>query len=225
MREKELTPEQKLGKLIKEYREKNDLLLYQLASKVGVNYIHLSYIEKGQRIPSEELLESLVEVLGQNEKDKAYLRQKLFFYLAQARAPKQIRDELKLKTDREVSVSGSMPEEFIEMLREDIKKLTIEEIEKKLKMPYTIIRKVLDGEAQLSRQDVIRIAEKLNRDVNQYLLKANYIPEEFKQLMCRDSVLKFMYSIKNLPPEGIDSLIKSLRTILKVGKGLPVQEE
>lgn len=214
----ELKPEQKLGRLVKEYREKNNLLLHQLADKVGVNYTHISYIEKGQRIPSEELLESLVEALGQNEKEKEYLREKMFFYLAQAKAPKQIRDSLKLKKDKEIPISGSMPEEFIEMLREDIKKLTPEQIEKILKMPYSIIRKVLDGEMQLSRLDVIKIAKSLKKDVNTYLLKANYIPEEFDQLMHKSSVLQLMRSIKDLPPEDVDKLINSIETILKTIK-------
>jgi len=217
-RSEELSPEEKLGRLVKEYRERNKLLLHQLAEKVGVNYTHISYIEKGQRIPSEELLEALVEALGQEDKEKDYLRKKMFFCLAQAKAPKQIRDNLKLKTDKDIPISGSMPKDFIEMLRDDIKRLSPEEIEKTLKIPYATIRKVLDGEIQLSRLDVIKIAKKLKKDVNTYLIKANYIPEEFDQLMSKSSVLQLMRSIKDLPPEDVDKLISSIETILKTIK-------
>lgn len=213
-----LTPQQKLGKLIREYREKNRLLLHQLADKVGVNYTHISYLEKGQRIPSEELVEQLAEVLERDEKEKEYLRKKMFFYLAQAKAPKQIQNNLKLQEEKEPIIQGSMPVEFIEMLREDIKKLTPQQIEKIINIPYSIIRKVLDGEIQLSRLDVIKIAKNLKKDINTYLIKADYIPEEFDQLMSKGSVLQLMRSIKDLPPEDVDKLINSIETILKTIK-------
>jgi transcriptional regulator with XRE-family HTH domain len=214
-----MTPEEKLGNLIREYREKRGLLLQDLGKKVDVNYTHISYIEKGMRAPSDELLAKLAHELAENEQEEKELRERFFFYLAQIKAPKEIRNKLKLKGEREVKkeeeiVRGPMPKAFLDVLRKDVAVRSPEFFDN-AGIPYGFIRKVLEGEAWLSREEVIKLANLMGRNVNEYLVKAEYIPQEFENMLGRKSVVELMRSLKKLPPESMDKMISAIETILK----------
>ncbi len=60
-----------LGQKIKELREKLDLSLRELATRLdnGASATHLSDIEQGNRFPSEELLAKLAKALGTSVED------------------------------------------------------------------------------------------------------------------------------------------------------------
>jgi len=214
-----MTPEEKLGNLIREYREKRGFLLQDLGKKVNVNYTHISYIEKGMRAPSDELLAKLAHELAENEQEEKELKERFFFYLAQIKAPKEIRNRLKLKGEKELKkeeeiARGPMPKAFFDVLRKDV--VTRQpEIFDNAGIPYKLIRKVLDGEVWLSREEVIKLANLMKRDVNEYLIKAEYIPEEFENVLGRKSVVELMRSLKKLPPESMDKMITAIETILK----------
>jgi len=214
-----MTPEEKLGNLIREYREKRGLLLQDLGKRVDVNYTHISYIEKGMRAPSDELLAKLAHELAENEQEEKELRERFFFYLAQIKAPKEIRNRLKLKGEKELKkeeeiVRGPMPKAFLDVLRKDAATKQPEFFDN-AGIPYKLIRKVLDGEAWLSREEVIKLANLMKRDVNEYLIKAEYIPEEFENVLSRKSVVELMRALKKLPPESMDRMITAIETILK----------
>ena len=182
-----MTPEEKLGNLIREYREKRGLLLQDLGKRVDVNYTHISYIEKGMRTPSDELLAKLAHELAENEQEEKELRERFFFYLAQIKAPKEIRNKLKLKGEKEIKkeeefIREPMPKAFLDVLR---------------------------------KEEVIKLANLMNRDVNEYLIKAEYIPEEFENMLGRKSVAELMRALKKLPPESMDKMITAIETILK----------
>ncbi|NPV51719.1 MAG: helix-turn-helix transcriptional regulator [Candidatus Methanofastidiosum sp.] len=214
-----MTPEEKLGNLIREYREKRGLLLQELGKKVDVNYTHISYIEKGLRTPSEELLAKLAHVFAENEQEEKELRERFFFYLAQIKAPKEIRSKLRLKGGRETkqeqdAVKSSMPRAFLDLLRKHVA-VKPPEFFDEAGIPYKRIRKVLDGEGWLERAEVIKLATLLGGNVNEYLLKAEYIPEEFEAILGRKSVIELMRSLKKLPPEQLDKMISAIETILQ----------
>lgn len=214
-----MTPEEKLGNLIREYREKRGLLLQDLGKRVDVNYTHISYIEKGMRTPSDELLAKLAHELAENEQEEKELRERFFFYLAQIKAPKEIRNKLKLKGEKEIKkeeefIREPMPKAFLDVLRKDAA-IKQPEFFDNAGIPYKLIRKVLDGEAWLSREEVIKLANLMNRDVNEYLIKAEYIPEEFENMLGRKSVAELMRALKKLPPESMDKMITAIETILK----------
>ncbi|WP_051345781.1 helix-turn-helix domain-containing protein [Thermodesulfovibrio yellowstonii] len=217
-----MTPEEKLGKLIRDYRERKGYLLQELAKEVEVNYTHISYIEKGMRVPSDELLEKIAEKLASSKEEEQELKEQFFFLLAQIKAPKEIRSRLKLiskkkEKEKETEPISSMPEDFIAQLRKDIAGKS-PEFFKEIGIPYRLIKKVLDGQVYLSRADVIKLARALDKDPNTYLIKAEYIPEEFESLVGKESVLQLMRSLKKLPPESIDKMLTAIETILKTVK-------
>ncbi|GAB5047575.1 hypothetical protein TdN_19670 [Thermodesulfovibrio sp. TK110] len=212
-----ITPELRLGKFIRELRLEKGLNLQELAKKVGVNYVHISYIEKGLRIPSEELLVQLAKVLAKDAKHEKEIREKMLFLLTQIKAPNELKHRLMLKSEDEIVSEISMPEEFISMLKKDIQGINPSVFEK-FGINYKLIQKVLDGKAQLSRIDVIKIAHLLHKNVDEYLLKAGYIPEEFNEFLEKQSVFTLMRSLRELPAESLDSIITAIETILKTFK-------
>ncbi len=62
----------KFGELVKEYRGKKTLK--ELGSEIGITSAYLSDIEKGNRFPSKDKLDKLIDVfnLKNEEKDKFY---------------------------------------------------------------------------------------------------------------------------------------------------------
>lgn len=209
-----MTPEEKLGKLIRQRREEKGWMLQELCDKVGMNYVHISYIEKGIRVPSEEAVKKIAEVLARDKKDEEELRTQLLFLLAQIKAPKEIRNKLKLKQQEDTYFPVSMPVEFINQLRQDLKTADMLLLEKH-GISQDMIRQVFVGQAALSRADVIKIAKILNKDVTDYLVKAQYIPDELRELLDNKALLMQLFrSLKQLPPESMDKTIKAIEAIL-----------
>lgn len=165
-----------LGEFIKYHREKKGMSLADLGKKVGVSYIHISYLEKGLRIPSEELLKELAKIFANSKEEEVQIRQKMFFYLAQIKAPAEISDKLSFVQDSNKELL-SMPDPFLYILEKSIKnkKDNLKKLEHEL---YEKIYNVLDRKAILTRTEIIKIAEVLQEDVDVFLLLAGYLPDK-----------------------------------------------
>ncbi|MEM4134400.1 MAG: helix-turn-helix transcriptional regulator [Candidatus Micrarchaeia archaeon] len=124
IKNKTKTPSLELGELIKYYREKKNLTLAELSKKVGVSYIHLSYLEKGERVPSEELLRELAKIFADSPEEEIKLRHKMFFYLTQIKAPLEIVEMIELH-DNLKEKNVYMPEPFLIILKNTIEKKTL----------------------------------------------------------------------------------------------------
>ncbi len=59
-----------LGKLLNEERKKKILNANQFSKKINISSAHLSDIEKGNRLPSKELVEKIIKELGLKEKEE-----------------------------------------------------------------------------------------------------------------------------------------------------------
>ncbi len=57
-------PVPKLGDIIRQQRELAELPLRQLAAMVGISNPYLSQIERGLRLPSEQVLEAIAPLTG-----------------------------------------------------------------------------------------------------------------------------------------------------------------
>ncbi|TYR75540.1 helix-turn-helix transcriptional regulator [Rossellomorea vietnamensis] len=55
---------QNIGSILRDLRKKNKLTLIELGEKIDFNYSNLSKIERGERKPTFELLESLSDLYG-----------------------------------------------------------------------------------------------------------------------------------------------------------------
>lgn len=164
-----------LGELIRYYREKKNMTLADLGKKVGVSYIHISYLEKGLRIPSEDLLREIARFFAENREEEIKIRQKMFLLLAQIKAPDEIADKIILSDQ----VAPKMPEPFWIMLEKSI--------ENKKKLIESIEKDILRNRKYLSRDEIKQLATTLCEDENVFLLLAGYLPDkEFSTIVVKD---------------------------------------
>lgn len=73
----------KIGEIIRELREKNGLLLRQVASEIEIDQALLSKIERGERMPTKDQVIRLAKFYEVNENDflVAFLSDKLVYEL------------------------------------------------------------------------------------------------------------------------------------------------
>uniref|UniRef100_UPI00355C9ED4 DBP48 n=1 Tax=synthetic construct TaxID=32630 RepID=UPI00355C9ED4 len=64
MTPEEIAEAKRIGKEVKERRKELGLTQRELAEKLGVSRSTVSDIENGRRLPSEELLKKIKEILG-----------------------------------------------------------------------------------------------------------------------------------------------------------------
>ncbi len=76
---------QEIGNLVKKLRTQNGLSMAQLAVRVGINPIYLSQVERGVRLPSDEIIQNIADFFNLDEND--------LFDMA-GRVPLVVREEL-----------------------------------------------------------------------------------------------------------------------------------
>jgi len=212
-----------LGEFIKYHREKKGITLADLSKKVGVSYIHISYLEKGLRIPSEELLRELAKIFANSLEEEIQIRQKMFFYLTQIKAPAEISEKISFVEDYNEAFL-SMPEPFIYILGKSVKKKKdkLKKIEHEL---YEKTEKVLKKKAIFTRSEIIQIAKTLEEDVDVFLLLAGYLPDKdlptiiiSKNEMLANLFEKFKEIFNKGDKETARKIIELMESVLKFVK-------
>ena len=195
--------EKTLGETLQEIRKNKNVTVARLSEHTGVNQVHLNLIESGKRLPSGELLEKMSELFNVNEK----LKESLYLLLVKEKLKNNIPDKIikKLTLGKE-----GMPDNFIERLKGDIKNT-------KTKIDKKKIDAVLDYLIKLSKEEVIELAESLKQPVADYLLLAEYIPDEFIELMRYKDTERLIKGIARLDDaQKIEKAVKSLADFLSV---------
>ena len=195
--------EKTLGETLQEIRKNKNVTVARLSEHTGVNQVHLNLIESGKRLPSGELLDKMSELFNINEK----LKESLYLLLVKEKLKNNIPDKIikKLTLGKE-----GMPDAFIERLKGDIKNT-------KTKIDKKKIDAVLDYRIKLSKEDVIELAESLKQPVSDYLLLAEYIPDEFIELMRYKDTERLIKGIARLDDaQKIEKAVKSLADFLSV---------
>ncbi len=195
--------EKTLGETLQEIRKNKNVTVARLSEHTGVNQVHLNLIESGKRLPSGELLEKMSELFNVNEK----LKENLYLLLVKEKLKNNIPDKIikKLTLGKE-----GMPDAFIEKIKADIKNV-------KAKIDKKKIDSVLAEAAKLSKEDVIELAESLKQPVSDYLLLAEYIPDEFIELMRYKDTEKLLKGIIGLDDDKkIEKAVKSLADFISV---------
>ena len=198
--------EKTLGETLQEIRKNKNVTVARLSEHTGVNQVHLNLIESGKRLPSGELLEKMSELFNVNEK----LKENLYLLLVKEKLKNNIPDKIikKLTLGKE-----GMPDAFIEKIKADIKNV-------KAKIDKKKIDSVLAEAAKLSKEDVIELAESLKQPVSDYLLLAEYIPDEFIELMRYKDTEKLLKGIIGLDDDKkIEKAVKSLADFISVTTG------
>ncbi len=195
--------EKTLGETIQEIRKNKNVTVARLSEHTGVNQVHLNLIESGKRLPSGELLEKMSELFNVNEK----LKENLYLLLVKEKLKNNIPDKVIKKL---ILGKEGMPDNFIERIKTDIKNT-------KAKIDKKKIDAVLDYRIKLSKEEVIELAESLKQPAADYLLLAEYIPDEFIELMRYKDAERLIKGITGLDDDKkIEKAVKSLSDFVSV---------
>jgi transcriptional regulator with XRE-family HTH domain len=195
-----------LGETLQEIRKNKNVTVARLSEHTGVNQVHLNLIESGKRLPSGELLDKMSELFNVNEK----LKESLYLLLVKEKLKNNIPDKIIKKL---ILGKEGMPNAFIEKIKVDIKNV-------KTKIDKKKIEAVLDSSVKLSKEDVIELAESLKQPVSDYLLLAEYIPDEFIELMRYKDTERLLKGIIGLDDDKkIEKAVGSLADFISVMTG------
>jgi transcriptional regulator with XRE-family HTH domain len=198
------------GDKIKYLRKSLNLTQEEFAKSLGVEQAYISQIENNQRKPSFEVLQKLYEVY--NISADYILQDKIENPYPAASKVSEPREEYGIG----VITEGNMPIAFIERLKEDIENITAKEaFYASLETPRETVEKALKGKCILSRRSVIELAMALKQPVFEYLTLADYIPDEIKKVVKRESVIKMFKKLVKLSPEEIDEVMDAISKLLK----------
>ena len=143
------------------------------------------------------------ELFNVNEK----LKESLYLLLVKEKLKNNIPDKIIKKL---ILGKEGMPDAFIEKIKVDIKNV-------KTKIDKKKIEAVLDSSVKLSKEDVIELAESLKQPVSDYLLFAEYIPDEFIELMRYKDTERLLKGIIGLDDDKkIEKAVKSLADFISV---------
>ena len=192
-----------LGETLQEIRKNKNVTVARLSEHTGVNQVHLNLIESGKRLPSGELLDKMSELFNINEK----LKESLYLLLVKEKLKNNIPDKIIKKL---ILGKEGMPDAFIEKIKVDIKNV-------KTKIDKKKIEAVLDSSVKLSKEDVIELAESLKQPVSDYLLFAEYIPDEFIELMRYKDTERLLKGIARLDDyKKIEKAVGSLADFIGI---------
>ena len=195
-----------LGETLQEIRKNKNVTVARLSEHTGVNQVHLNLIESGKRLPSGELLDKMSELFNVNEK----LKESLYLLLVKEKLKNNIPDKIIKKL---ILGKEGMPNAFIEKIKVDIKNV-------KTKIDKKKIEAVLDSSVKLSKEDVVELAESLKQPVSNYLLLAEYIPDEFIELMRYKDTERLLKGIIGLDDDKkIEKAVGSLADFISVMTG------
>ena len=198
------------GDKIKYLRKSLNLTQEEFAKSLGVEQGYISQIENNQRKPSIEVLQKLYEVY--NISADYILQDKLQNpYPAVSVVAERV-----AKYEVGIITEGNMPIAFIERLKEDIENISSKEaFYASLETPRETIEKALEGKTILSRRSVIELAMALKQPVHEYLALADYIPDEIRKVVKRESVIKMFKKLAKLNPDEIDEVMDAISKLLK----------
>jgi transcriptional regulator with XRE-family HTH domain len=184
------------SKRIKELREKMGLTQIEFGKKLGYSNAYIADLERGEKKPSRNFLEKLNEIFGISADYILYGDQN------------QID-----KTEKNIVSKGSLPFAFIERLKKDLKTQD-EEFFNSLETPKEIIKGALKGKNILPRRSVIELAIKLNQPVDEYLILADYLPDEMKNLIKHKGLIGLFRKMSSLSSKDIDEVIETISRVL-----------
>lgn len=222
-----------INKLITEIREKVGLSKKDFAKKLHITEVYLASLERGKKegysgkvIPSVALIKKIAEIAASNKEERELIEKKLLIERVKDTSPKQLESYFQEKKPQEAELlmTGGMPIKYINQIKKDIneKYKTSEDINvfyNELNTQYGISRKeiesMLAGTYTMNRKKVISLAMMLNKPVEEYLMLAEYFPDEVKSFFENKKNTIFFRQLSTLSAEDIDKMIDVFDTVLK----------
>lgn len=211
------------SQLLKHLRISKGLSVRQLAARTRLSVIYLYTIESPDKpaVPSIEAIRRISEALGSTDEEKAEIFKKLVTARTRAKIPEEageLRDVLDEEKLEEFVSADSMPLSFIERLRADMAGRGIEELSDRAGINPALLEAVLQYRGILSRRDVIALAGALGQPVQEYLLLANYIPDDVKRLLEKNRVTALLRSLEDLSDEDMADLLDGIIQVIEAYK-------
>ncbi|MHB1647028.1 MAG: helix-turn-helix domain-containing protein [bacterium] len=192
--------EKSLGEKIHDIRTGKNISIAYISEQTKVNAVHLNLIENNKRLPSGDLLEKMSDIFSLNER----IREELYLMLAKEKLKNNIPDKV---LNKMVLGKPGMPDKFTERIEKDTKST-------KVKIDKKKIDAVINSQARLTKEEVIELAKSLKQSVSEYLLLAEYIPDEFIELLQYKDMENLINGIIKLgDPVKIDRAINSLANL------------
>ncbi|MDI1472087.1 helix-turn-helix transcriptional regulator [Thermodesulfovibrio sp. 1176] len=206
--------------LLRELRIKKGIKKRELAQKAGITDMYMYVIESPDRkqLPSDDIIRRLAHALADNEVEEAQILKQLLSAKALARIPEEAKDSIEIEKIEKTIPPESMPVEFIERLKKDLKDKDIDEIADKSGINREILNDVIQYKKILSRKDVISLATVLNQPVYDYLIIANFIPDSVKKLIKHNKISALLRSLEELSNNDLDALIDGIINIIEAYK-------
>jgi len=210
---------------IKKIRQDLKLTTTDFAKKLGVSQSYITILEKYPQtggkiaVPSTELIERIVSLIPVSEKEREVIKRKLFIERA-----KHINPELKdffTEKEKYYTMEAGMSLVFIERLKNDLKNFPLlDDIYNKTKMSKEEMDLILEGKMSINRQSVISLALALQQPVEDYILLADYMPENIKNLMSfyknENKRIAFFRKLTSLSEKDIDKMIDVFENIINM---------
>ncbi|MHB1680782.1 MAG: helix-turn-helix domain-containing protein [bacterium] len=192
---------EKLGKLIQDLRKEKGYNVENFAKEIELKHISVNLIENGQRLPSAEKLNKIIEVLKLNSYEVAELYKILIYEKLKGNIDENILKKILFAKD-------TMPAKFIGRIKKDAEDSRYR-LSGKLK-------DVLDGEGKLLKNEIEKLAEELDQPATEYLSLAEIVPDELTELMQYKGVNDLVKTLLNLKnPDKIKKIINDFTDIIK----------
>lgn len=183
---------------IREFRKKNKLRQKQFAQLLGYSQGYVAEIEKGKREPSRDFLIKLNSVFGLSSD---------YILYGERKRPENL---------EKYGYEGLMPIKFIQRLKKDLENLTNpEDFYSTLNISKEIINEVLEGKLILKREFIIELAQKLNQPVHEYLLLAQYVPDEILKFTDHPGLVDFFKQIGMLSPGETEEVLQTISVVIR----------
>ncbi len=177
-----------MHKRLKELQKALGISIKEFAQKSGISYTTMQSYLLNTRRPSAEKIKQIAKAFNVNS-DWLLTGQGSMFI------------------DRK-----GMPKEFLERVKKDLTRVS----------PKTInnlsfkdrLGKVLSGNDNLKRVEVIELAGALKQSDEEYLTLAHYMPDIFHKTLKNDKVVTMLRSMGSLSDKEIDEVVDSLSLVL-----------
>jgi len=107
----------------------------------------------------------------------------------------------------------TMPIQFIRKLKEDLKSIPVGKI---MQLPfYNKIFDVLKGEDILDREELIALAEAIDKPIDEYLSLAGYLPNIFERSLKDRRLAGLLRNADKYSPKELDQLLGTFAIVLE----------
>ncbi len=210
---------------IRDLRIKAGLKQKDVAAKIGCSAMRISQIEKPQEhsgnLPSPNLIRKIAAFFADSEDDRKKLELKLLYERAKLESPAEVVEHFFPNKTKEIFILANtgMPVVFISRVQDDMDKTMLKEsVKEKTGLDDKAMNAFLNGRHVLPRETVIAVAIAMNQPIEEYLLLADYIPENLKDLVKNQAMSNIFRNLTDMSPDDMSDMINVINATIDIIK-------